>query len=313
MIANRQTKDAGLHRSGFVSRVTRHASRRLGFTLIELLVVIAIIAILAAMLLPALSRAKCRATSVSCMNSGRQLMLAWQLYTDDNRGYFAPNLFQLADANDNINYGWVKGWLKYGDLTANTSTLNLMGELAVLGPYAKNPEVYHCPADRSCSDGATGPPRNRSRSMNSAFRTGKEKVTTEWLDNLAAANTYKKFIKEGDMAFPGASELIVMVDEHPDSINDGSFAVQMPSSGPGASGADTSWVDIPTKSHCNGCGFTFADGHSEIHKWVHPEVIPDVKFVTKDPNATIFKLRNDDVLWVAHHASARVDGASLPY
>ena len=118
--------------------------------------------------------------------------------------------------------------------------------------------------------------------------------------------TWKTYGKMAAVRYP--NKTFVFVDEHPDSINDGSFAVEMPNNANG-----TSWVDIPTKSHCNGCGFTFADGHSEIHKWRNPDVIPNVQYVTKDPNATIYKLRNEDVLWVARHTTARADGAPLPY
>ena len=125
------------------------AFRRSGFTLIELLVVIAIIAILAAMLLPALSRAKLKAQGVQCMNSGRQLMMAWQMYADDNRGSFARNTATPGECNDSTSTSWVKGWLKYGDTAVNTSLEFLINPPALLGAYVKSAAVYRCPADPS--------------------------------------------------------------------------------------------------------------------------------------------------------------------
>jgi prepilin-type N-terminal cleavage/methylation domain-containing protein len=278
--------------------------RNNGFTLIELLVVIAIIAILAAMLLPALAKAKCRAQSVHCMNSGKQLMVAWQMYADDNRGRYSANEATQGECNDTTSPSWVKGWLLYGNDAINTNTSLLLDSPAQIGQYTRSSAIYRCPADISKSEGLTGPDRVRSRSMNAAIGTGEEKGFAIHL----TPTTFRTYHKEADTVSPGAANLWVMIDEHPDSINDGAFAVTMP-----LSAAATSWVDLPTKAHCDSCGFSFADGHSEIHKWRNAGLIPPVTGVTKDPNSTLFLLRNIDVQWIAERTSVRLDGTPLGY
>lgn len=282
-----------------------------GFTLIELLVVIAIIAILAAMLLPALSAAKRRAQSIQCMGNTRQLALAWLMYANDNNGYFVVN-HDGSGASD-ATPSWVAGYMGYANSTwlADTNLDYLTNpQYSMLANYlGKSSAVYKCPADLSCTAGSTGAPRVRSYSMNSALGIGGEaetdphKKANDWL----TYPTYRTYIKEDDLTSPVPSDMWVFLDEDPDSINDGAFAIQMPAAAPA-----TSWIDVPAKLHGNSCGFSFADGHSEIHKWLSPGNIPSTTYATLTKNG-IPELSDPDIQWVAKHASARSNGSPLPY
>ena len=274
---------------------------RTGFTLIELLVVIAIIAILAAMLLPALARAKIRAQAIQCMNNTRQLAVSWRLYTDDYQGIFPPN----EDGAGNVS--WVYGNLDYNGSPDDTNLLYLTSErFAKLGPYTKSPGIYKCPADRSKQRGTTGLPRVRSVSMNTAVGPDRYNKASRPVDSWVQTPPYLIYVKESQMANPGPSDIWVFVDENPDGINDGCFGVNM-----AASAAATEWVDYPAIYHNNASGFAFADGHSEIHRWRNPGQMAPVTYshlvkVAAGPN-------NPDVMWLMKHTTGRLDGADLPY
>ena len=225
-----------------------------GFTLIELLVVIAIIAILAAMLLPALSAAKKKAQGVYCLNNTKQLTLGWIMYQTDWQDKLMP-IGSAIDAGLNA-MGWgVNDEVTSTNITGLTGTAN--GSTVLMSPYVKSPGSYKCPGDTYQSPAYSGT-RTRSVSMNGAL-TGKP----QFINDASLGRTYFSAIKGSDLGTPGPVNVYVFLDEHADSIGDLLFMID-----PGYPKGGEHWRDFPASYH-NGAGsFSFADGHSEIHKWL---------------------------------------------
>jgi prepilin-type N-terminal cleavage/methylation domain-containing protein/prepilin-type processing-associated H-X9-DG protein len=264
------------------------------FTLIELLIVIAIIAILAAMLLPVLSKAKARATAIECQGNLKQLQLAWQMYANDHADFIpGNNWWQEAGSNgmERCSLNWMTGWedATADDDTDNTNTdLLLNSQWSSLGDYTKSAAIYHCPASRvMVKDGGGSFPLARTVSTNG------------WMGytNRPDNSGFQFLRKTTDLVKISPSDAFVFIDERDDSVDDGFFGVGM------VNGYAT-MVEIPSNFHGGVGPVTFADGHAELHRWRSPDTqFPQQTVATEKYNFISVDPDDPDLLWLQAHAT----------
>jgi prepilin-type N-terminal cleavage/methylation domain-containing protein len=277
------------------------------FTLIELLVVIAIIAILAAMLLPALTRAKLKTQGIQCMNNHRQLMLAWRMYAEDNHDVI---VYSTADpGGPYAPYSWVQGVLDFSP--GNPSNWDVSQDIkkSPLWQYCGNSAgIWKCPADQSTVQPSSGPfagqtvARVRTMSM-SIWVGGWKQNDGSVTDAGCSGPQWRVYSKLTDMSNPGPTQTWVLTDEREDRINYGNMFTDMT----GFPNGWKSWqfhYDMPASYHHRASGFSFADGHAEIKKWRDDRTMPPVE---KNGNwsaiAYVPSPRNQDIAWLQEHST----------
>jgi len=277
------------------------SSRTLGFTLIELLVVIGVIALLAGLLVTALSAAKSRAYTTQCLSQKRQLGLAWTMYSDDFNGRLVPNSGITASFPW---FSWIAGWMRWTTNSAETNLFSysdaapVMAGTYLLFPYAPKEQLFRCPADRFLTPeqralGWTHRARSVSMNMFMGPGVGKNLSTGDrsiYTNEEAILQHMKIYTRQDQMMKLSPSRAWVMADQHPDSIRDATFWMQA----------------LPANYHRGGGTFVFADGHTEIKKWRYevyrePVTYWRVNHPYPDPGA-------EDVQWLRNGMTEVADG-----